>query len=54
MTLKLTIDTTFQVDTIVEISVLSNEGIIASAGGLACRDIGAFKPEVIGVLQPIQ
>ena len=54
VTLKLTIDTTFQVDTIVEISVLSNEGIIASAGGLACRDIGAFKPEVIGVFQPIQ
>jgi hypothetical protein len=56
VTLKLTIDTTFQVDTIVEIGVLSNEGMMASAGGLACRDIGAFKPaqEVIGVLQPIQ
>ena len=55
MTLKLTIDTTFQVDTIVEVGVLSNEGMMASAGGLACRDIGAFKPkqEVIGVLQPI-
>jgi len=50
----LTIDTTFQVNTIVEIGVFSNEGIFASAGGLACRDIGAFKPEVIGVLQPIQ
>ena len=56
VTLKLTIDTTFQVDTIVEVGVLSNEGTMASAsaGGLACRDIGAFKPEVIGVLQPIQ
>ena len=56
VTLKLTIDTTFQVDTIVNIAVASNEGILASAGGLACRDIGAFKPatETIGVLQPVQ
>jgi hypothetical protein len=53
VTLKLTIDTTFQVNTIVQVDVLSNEGIFASAGGLACRDIGAFKPEVIGVLQPV-
>jgi hypothetical protein len=54
VTLKLTIDTTFQVNTIVQVDVLSNEGIFASAGGLACRDIGEFKPEAIGVLQPIQ
>jgi hypothetical protein len=56
VTLKLTIDTTFQVDTIVEVGVLSNEGIFASAGGLACRDIGSFvpAPEKIGVLEPIQ
>ena len=55
VTLKLTIDTTFQVNTIVEIAVLSNEGSFARAGGLACTDIGAFKPaeETIGVLQPI-
>ncbi len=55
VTLKLTIDTTFRVDTIVQVDVLSNEGIFASAGGLACRDIGTFKPaqEVIGVLQPV-
>ena len=56
VTLKLTIDTTFQVDTIVEVGVLSNEGTMASAGGLACRDIGSFvpAPEKIGVLEPIQ
>jgi hypothetical protein len=53
VTLKLTIDTTFQVNTIVQVDVLSNEGIFSSAGGLACRDIGAFKPEMIGVLQPV-
>lgn len=56
VTLKLTIDTTFQVNTIVGVAVTSNEGILATAGGLACRDIGSFKPapETIGVLQPIQ
>lgn len=55
VTLKLTIDTTFQVNTIVQVDVLSNEGIFATAGGLACGDIGAFKPaqKVIGVLQPV-
>lgn len=53
--LKLTIDTTFRVVTIVNVTVNSNEGIFASAGGLACRDIGLFKPapELLGVLQPI-
>jgi hypothetical protein len=53
--LKLTIDTTFQMDTIVNIAVTSNEGILASAGGLACRDVGSLKPELetIGVVQPI-
>lgn len=55
VTLKLTIDTTFQVNTIVNIAVASNEGVLASTGGLACGDIGAFKPapETIGVLQPV-
>lgn len=55
VTLKLTIDTTFRVNTIVQVDVVSNQGMLASAGGLACRDIGAFKPapETIGVIQPI-
>jgi hypothetical protein len=56
VTLKLTIDTTLQVNTIVNVAVTSNEGILASTGGLACTDIGAFKPapETIGVVRPIQ
>lgn len=55
VTLKLTIDTTFRVNTIVHVAAASNEGILASTGGLACRDIGAFKPApgMIGVVQPI-
>jgi hypothetical protein len=56
VTLKLTIDTTFQVNTIVEVVVTSSAGTTLGAGGRACNDIGAFKPapEMIGVLQPIQ
>src|SRR3972149_3970986 len=50
------IDLLAQMASEVEVGFLSNEGMMASAGGLACRDIGAFKPaqEVIGVSQPIQ
>jgi hypothetical protein len=56
VTLKLTIDTTFRVDTLINVEVKSNDKILASVGGQSCRDIGLFKPapELIGVLQPIQ
>ena len=55
VTLKLTIDTTFQANTIVQVSLTSDQGLSANGGGLACKDIGAFMPaaEVIGVLQPV-
>lgn len=56
VTLKLTVDTTFRTDTIVQITVISDQGLGLSASGLACNAIGAFKPAdaIIGVLQPIQ
>jgi hypothetical protein len=56
VTLKLTIDTTFQVNTIVDVAVTSNEGMFASASGQACRDIDVLvpAPEDIGVVMPIQ
>lgn len=52
--LKLTIDTTFQVDTIVSVNVTTNEGIPASMSDMACNDIGASQPapETIGVVKP--
>ena len=55
VTLKLTIDTTFQANTIVQVSLTSDQGSTGNGGGLACKDIGTFKPEdnVIGVVQPI-
>lgn len=56
LTLKLTIDTTYRADTIVQVSVTSDQGLGLSEGGLACNAIGAFKPDnaIIGVIQPIQ
>lgn len=55
LTLKLTIDTTFRVDTLVRVDVTSSEGISASLSETACTDIGPFPPapETIGILQPI-
>jgi hypothetical protein len=55
VTLKLTVDTTYQVNTIIGIKVTSVQGTITDIGGLACKDIGASKPpsETLGVLQPI-
>lgn len=54
-TLKLTIDTTFRADTIVQVQVTSDQGVAASTGGQACTDIGLFKPApaLLGVVQPI-
>lgn len=55
VTLKLTIDTTFQVDTIVSVNVTTNEGIPASMSDVACNAIGASQPapDTIGTAQPI-
>ena len=53
--LKLTIDTTFQVNTIVSVSFVADQGFALTAGGLACNQVGAFKPadDIIGVIQAI-
>ncbi|MEW5939440.1 MAG: hypothetical protein AB1750_07255 [Chloroflexota bacterium] len=55
VTFKLTIDTTYSVNTVVDVSLTTNEGISTRAGGLACRDIGSFKPadNTLGVIVPI-
>ena len=55
VTLKLTVDTTYQADTIVTVDVTSNEGLSASTGEQACKDFGSSQPapETVGVVQPI-
>ena len=56
VTLKLTVDTTFRVNTIMGVNVTTNEGISASVSDMACKDLGTLTPppEVIGVVEPIQ
>jgi hypothetical protein len=55
VTLKLTVDTTYQVTTIVTVAVTSSEGLSAVTDGLACQGLGSFQPppETMGILQPI-
>jgi hypothetical protein len=55
VTFKLTIDTTYSVNTIVDVTVVSDQGISNHAGGLACKDIGSFIPadNTLGVVIPI-
>ena len=55
VTLKLTIDTTYNINTVVLVTVTSLEEISASANGQACNAIGAFKPAdgVIEKVEPI-
>lgn len=54
--LKLTVDTAFQVSSIVEVAISSSNGLFLRAGGLACTDIGGVRPseEKLGVVEPIQ
>jgi hypothetical protein len=55
VTLKLTIDTTYQVSTIVTVDVTSNESLSASTGEQVCQGFGYSQPapETPGAVQPI-
>lgn len=53
VTLKLTIDTTFQAAAAVQASMTSNEGITASAVKENCTDVGLFAPGPLGTPGPI-
>ncbi|MEW6030517.1 MAG: hypothetical protein ACOYZ8_02615 [Chloroflexota bacterium] len=53
VTLKLTIDTTFQVAAAVQVDMTSNEGITASAVTESCTDVGLFPPGSLGTPGPI-
>ncbi|MBM3150955.1 MAG: hypothetical protein FJZ96_01915 [Chloroflexi bacterium] len=53
--LKLTVDTQFQVDTSIQVDVVSGEGLAAFAFQESCREAGLFlgDPEQTGVVEPI-
>ncbi len=55
VTFKLTIDTSFKVNAIVEVSLSSDQEISANTGRISCKEIGAFRPsdDILGKVLPI-
>lgn len=56
VTFKLTVDSAYQQDTIIQVDTLSNEVLILRVDKQSCRDIGLFggTPQDLGVVKPIQ
>ena len=56
VTLKLTVDSAFQQDTIIQVDVTSNDVILMRVDRQSCRDIGLFggAPSDVGVIKPIE
>lgn len=54
--LKLTVDSTYQQDTIIQVDVLSNNVILLRVDRQSCRDISLFggAPAGVGAIKPIQ
>lgn len=53
--LKLTIDSHYQVGTVIQVDVTSNDAILLRVDKQSCRDIGLFGgvPTDVGVVKPI-
>lgn len=56
VTLKLTVDSTYKQDTIIQVDVLSNEVVLLRKDQQSCRDISLFggAPVDVGIIKPIQ
>lgn len=56
LTYKLTVDSTYKKDTIIQVDVISNENVILRIDKQSCRDINLFGgiPSGIGTVEPIQ
>ncbi len=56
VTLKLTVDSAYQENTIIQVDITSNEVILLRVDQPSCTDIGLFggEPSDIGVIKPIQ
>jgi hypothetical protein len=55
VTVKLTVDSTYRQDTIIQVDVTSNENILLRVDRHSCRDIGLFggAPSDVGVIKPL-
>lgn len=56
VTLKLTVDSTYNADTIIQVDVTSNEIVLLRVDKQSCRDINLFggTPSDIGVIKPLE
>jgi len=56
VTLKLTVDSAYKQDTIIQVDASSNDIVLMRVDKLSCTDIGLFggAPTNLGVIKPIQ
>jgi hypothetical protein len=54
--LKLTVDSTYRQDTVIQVDALSNEVVLLRIDRQSCRDISLFggAPSDVGVVKPLQ
>lgn len=53
VTLKLTVDSTYQEETPIQVEVTGDAGLFERVGADSCRDIGLFAPEPASLNTPI-
>jgi uncharacterized membrane protein len=53
ITIKLTVDSTYQQETPIQIEVSGDGGLFQRVGESSCRDIGLFAPKPEGLLTPV-
>ena len=53
VTLKLTVDSTYQQETPIQIEVTGDNGLFQRVGSAACRDIGLLAPNPDGLYTPV-
>ena len=53
VTLKLTVDSTYQADTPIQVEVTSDGGLFHRVGAESCKDIGLFTPNPDGLTTPV-
>jgi len=53
VTMKLTVDSTYQQETPIQVEVTSNQGVFPREGLASCRDIGLFAPNPNGLNTPV-
>jgi hypothetical protein len=53
VTLKLTVDSTYQEETPIQVEVTANGGLFQRVGAESCKDIGVLAPDLDGLTTPV-